>query len=69
MTAFERTTPAIALTRKARHRRPSLCTCCPRHILIQLSRRRSVRALAAVVMVAGIVMDLYTASRFGWIHL
>ena len=43
--------------------RIGICTCCPRHILLQLAERRSVRLLA----VAALAVDLYAAHRFGWI--
>jgi hypothetical protein len=65
MSVIQRTTAPVALARKARHRRPRLCTCCTRHILIQLAQRRWVRALIVIALAAGIIFDLRAAAQFG----
>jgi len=44
--------------------RIGICTCCPRHILIQLIERRPVRLLA-IAAAAG--LDLFIAAKFGWL--
>jgi hypothetical protein len=37
--------------------RTGICTCCPGHILAQLARRRSVRALAVIAL----AVDIFAA--------
>jgi hypothetical protein len=44
--------------------RTGLCTCCWRHVVMQLVERRSVRLLATA---AALGLDLFIASRFGWL--
>lgn len=58
MAVIERTTPTIALTRKARHRKPTLCLPC-RLGLCRIPRW-TIRAAGVIALIAGIVFDLYT---------
>lgn len=56
MAVIERTTPTIALARKARHRKPTLCLPCK----LGLCRipRWTIRSLAVIALITGILFDL-----------
>lgn len=56
-------TETVSLARKARHRRPRICTCCRRHIAVQIARY----ARRGLILAAAIAFDLAVLHQFGMI--